>query len=179
MLKLNGLGAGATKVVDAHELESVTSAGWKLVFTYQESTTMPFFEQEQAVGPNTYPGQTVRVQKLYPVTQTCFVVTLDADSSLERVSSELEKTKKALEASAAELKKLDEGAADAKKNLEAARLQASKWEQCHSTTQKLLDEARTQNRKIEEDIAKVRKAVGELRMKEILGGQELKDGPAR
>ena len=159
---------GATKVVGQGEVANLSLQGWRLVYIYQESSYMSFFEQEAVPSQNGYGPTTVSVQKYRPSVMTWFVMHQSEASALEGLSLELstersysrslreavEKDKKAAEETAKRIKQLE--AANDVANKDRTRISEERERYAHTA------------RKLEADIAKLRNAVGALKMKEIL-----------
>jgi hypothetical protein len=174
MLQFEKAITGRLKIVQAEEIEALTLSGWRLVLTYQDTVLWPYMETEPPPPQTTYStsytsNMAVQVTRCKPCTATRFVMQLDEQNALAQMNNDLESVKKALEneknAHRQTHRDLD---AQAKKVTEAKKA-VDEYSQKNTSFASQLDTARTSNRKLESDIAKIRTAVGELKLKEILG----------
>lgn len=167
---------GIVKVVSEYEVEKSTREGWVVESRFLKKVVLPF--QETEVDPhigksNYYPihGNTgvVNVQRMREVEQLVFVVRLDEDSAIARLTEELKASTASTQKYAAELGEQKKIAAEAETKAKAlhegydnvsARLRAQS--EAGEVMRKAL-------KKLEEDLAKVRKAVGDIKFKEIVG----------
>lgn len=154
------------KVVLQHELQGETQRGWKLVALLEETEYVMAMESEPTGG-----GQygTVSVQRAKPHVFHRYLVGRDETSALTELTRRLEEkevqqkeTSAAL--AAARVTERDHDKLVAERDDLREKLQLGHEQ--HQGYQKLYQE---KFRKYESDIAKLRAALGDIRMKEILG----------
>lgn len=154
------------KVVNEHEVESLTRSGWRIREILPWQHVEPFSETASPLV-NGFP-QTTYATKGFLVSTNKFVMEHNADSALAEMSEKLAKLE-------AEHAALQSAYANAGKDLFAAQETVRGLNNRIGYLTNDLDGARVdfqkereRNRKMENDIAKIRQAVGELKMKEIL-----------
>lgn len=173
------------RVVDGYELQGLTQRGWRVVETIITSEPIDIFvpmseADRQARGhyPNSggtyYDGQgqvpngMLRSKALGQICK--YLIGQPMESALDLLVSQLEDAK-ALRA-AAEAATAEAAKATKKAEEDLGRMTKS-HEVCSADRdrhQKTVYELQEQKRKLEVDIGKLRIALGDLRMKEILGG---------
>jgi hypothetical protein len=157
------------KVVNAHEVEALTKEGWRLDDVLQESVVEPFGESVPFLAT----GQTYTVNgsgtRGFLVTKNLFLMKKDGSTVMAEVYELLKQADQAGHDLANKLIAAEKKAADAESNVVALKKNNDLYTAHGQSLSNQLAEAKKQNQKMENDIAKVRQAVGELKMKEILG----------
>lgn len=162
------------ETVDADKLKNMTCRGYLLmaVIYTDEVVAAHDYESRPVTDPNnTYSNRTETTSKQvsHVIRKPMFLMRLEADSALAQRTEEME-TAKSAQAVAENARKEQEALAT--KLASEVKTLADKNAHAESV-RKILDqdkvEERQRNRKLETDIAKIRGAIGELRMKEILG----------
>ena len=160
---------GTHKVVRAPEVESLTSAGWRIVRVMETAVpiryTVKGAEQgNQANGWINTPAEVLEEIGTVPV----FLVAQDRDTEMATLREQLQKSQESEESAkhsaasgAAFVKKLSADCAQEKTGHDAAMASLAE-------ARAQLQKSREHARKVEADIGKLRSALGELRMKEIL-----------
>jgi hypothetical protein len=162
---LNGL----VKVVHENQVADLSRVGWAIIAFYQETQLMPCQEQEPNENNQYGHGPTYSLMRYKPSTFTRFVMQLDEQSALTQAAEDLKTCQSTFSAANAELTKTKKdlevmGQGRLKAEQEAERLRSERTRNLES-----VDRATKIYRKLEDDIAKIRKALGELKLKEILG----------
>lgn len=154
------------RVVGEFELQRVTQEGWVLLAIVTEQQTTSTTEQVPNSGQY---GGTIGIQKTMLQTITRYVVGRDEESALGAMKAEvLAAQEKARENSRA----LEDLAASEKKLKESKEQHAAAEGMLDKLREVREGEARQREqavRKYERDIGKLRAALGDIRMKEILG----------
>lgn len=156
-------------VVRASEVEHYSRMGWTLrqVVSHSEVEHVP---EKQAFMPSgaSYPV-TLDVNRVLVVTGSRFLMARDGSLALEEKERELRCRLDDLTALRTLLDSQTAEAAQTTKALAAEREQTVRLDAELRRRKQELEGERQQKLKMEADIAKLRNALGELRMKEILG----------
>jgi len=160
---------GTHKVVHAHEVEFLTSVGWRIVRVMETTVPIKYTVKGAEQGNQANGWINTQAQVLEEVgTVPVFLVAQHHDTEMATLREQLQKSQESEEAAkhsaasgAAFVKKLSADCAQEKTGHAATK--ASLNETCEQ-----LRKSREYARKVEADIGKLRSALGELRMKEIL-----------
>jgi hypothetical protein len=158
---------GLTRVVCENQVDLLSQEGWAVVAFYQETMHLPCNEQKPPDEQNRYSPIQYTVYK--PSTLTKFVMQLDEDSALAKAAVDVRANKQAAVTAVSEMTKAMKGLEEAKKLDMIMKDELERMQRARDSARTDLDASRASTRKLEGDIAKIRKAVGELKMKEILG----------
>lgn len=140
-------------------------SGYRLVLAFEEESSMP---STQAVYNNGL-TETHLVNSSFKMTRF-LVVRGDQDSLVQTLHARVEQAEKDARDALARATKAEGAAKETVSTLEAEKRHHQGTTSTLGTTREDLQRERTIRRKMEEDIAKIRTALGELRMREILGG---------
>lgn len=158
-----------SKVVDAKDVESLTLQGWRIDRTLEESYVEPFHE----TTPFAVPGQTYTMSgsgtKGFLVTRIRFLMTLDELSATAQLRVQMEQAEQL--ASSARKMQTDAEEALKKQQAEVLRLEGlnTRAERENTRLSESYNDAQKMKIKMENDISKIRTAIGDLKMKEIIG----------
>jgi hypothetical protein len=156
------------KVVEAHDVETYSMLGWRLVEVLPETYVDAFSESV----PMLLPGQNFVTNnfatKGFLVSKNRFLMATNGSSILAGMNEKLADAEKRI----AEAKAVQQ---EAEKKAEEWKKEANNLMRGHETYVRenkilveKLDRSEKSNHKMEEDIGKIRSAVGDLKMKEIL-----------
>ena len=170
---------GLYDVVEASQLSLKTSAGWRIAAILPESVPGQVYEQVLPFNSNTatgvYPG-TVSTTKGAVFNVHKFLIWQDAESERHRLSEEVSRLSNDLYKNKQHLDETTEARTKMAKELEAAN---KKYESIQADFKQRGDEVATLKKaatekdsmlaKLKEDFGKVWAAVGDLKMREVLG----------
>ena len=160
---------GRMQVVDGHELGHYTVTGWRVVKVLEESELATCSEQVPLPsGGGNYPV-TLTGTRGFTIQKSRFLIFLDEHSALKEAHASREMALAELKETAQRLSEMDKAqkATDAKAlklEMENKRLETENARIAGQSA-----DNRRLKEKMETDIGKIRAAVGDLRMKEILG----------
>lgn len=162
------------KTVEQHELESHTMQGWRLIAVLQEQRVE--LAQRQEVNPHPNNGNNYQYNSIINlnapqvVTRSVYLLGLDEHSSMSKVNNELHRCQAERSHVASKLIDLNEKYKETERKL--ANLTKTHQQVCGDNDAMVRGRAEQAAaiRKYEGDIAKIRAAIGELKMKEIIGG---------
>lgn len=160
---------GVARVVEGHEVEQLTREGWRIARVLPESKMELACESVPLMGPGmNYPTNGQGTRGLV-VGFHRFLMFKDEKSLIAEHAHEV----KDLRSDVDHFRRSSEDALHNLKLREEELQKLKKYQESLEKTQNAaFDEASTERKakqKMEQDIAKIRKAVGELKMKEILG----------
>ena len=158
-----------TKVVGALEVENYTMQGWRVAEVVQDQHVESFCESTPFLPQGQNYPVTGSGTKGFLVTKNLFVMTKDGSSLIAEANERVAAAERRGNEVATLLIEADKKTEEWKK--EAGKLLKGHENYVYEN-QKLserLEAERKQKVKMENDIAKIRNAVGELKMKEILG----------
>ena len=157
------------KVVGPLEVENYTLQGWRVADIIQEQVVESVFETVPLVLPGQNYTTNASGTKGFLVTKNLFVMVKDGSSLLVEANERVVAAEKRASDIANQLIEADKKAVEWKKEannlLNAHGVYASE----NKALSERLESERKLKTKMENDIAKIRQAVGELKMKEILG----------
>jgi hypothetical protein len=158
-----------SKVVNAHEVEGLTMNGWRLDDVLQESSVECFNESTPLVVPGQSYPTTYNGTKGFVVTKNLFVMKKDGSAIVAEAEEALAQTEKARKNFADRTIEAEKKTVEAQKEVATLKSElATSAAFARQLSTQLVTE-RDLKQKMENDIAKIRQAVGELKMKEILG----------
>lgn len=172
---------GVFKVVDGYDLERSTERGWRLVEILRESDVSVGTDEElhpqfvnHDYGSGSYYGgdEKVRLDKAHVVERSRFLLRKDPDSAIAEVVDEMDEMESRVSGMERERKAALERVGVVESQLGTLLRQVEEKNRQVERANTECAAARDQRLKIEADLAKVRQAVGELKMKEILAGEE-------
>lgn len=160
---------GAVIVCDSSQVEHYSIRGFRLrEVVYSDSVT--YANETTTTMENGYSRNiTLEVQKPFTLREPRFVMVQGLDLTLAEQQATIEELRqKMFQASTSEREAVEKATAQEKraKQLEADNKNLSDSLRAEYDSKNTL---RTSNRKLEGDIAKIRGAIGDLKMKEILG----------
>lgn len=158
-----------SKVVNAHEVEGLTTAGWRLDEVFQESYVESFSEQVPMIVPGQSYPTTYSGTKGFVVTKNLFLMKKDGSALVSEAHEVLEQAfahEKTLQSQLAEVQDTARVLLGKFEVSETARIGLAKE---RDRARQDFEAERALALKMEGDIAKIRNAVGALKMKEILG----------
>ena len=158
------------KLVKFIEVEGLTSIGWRLLGTVNRSSIATVFEAEPVptLSPSNgmyQPPQTMQINRHHVVDDPLFLLGRDDESALAVMKANLDAAKAVVleHASCSGVLKISQS------EVERTKQTKEVWESQSRQLEKNLSKAVEGSRQMEQDIAKLRTALGEVRMKEILG----------
>lgn len=174
------------KLVEAHEVHDLSCAGWVLVGLVETTKRMQIAEQipaatsggawrasrmEDRVG-YPLPEGTMEIlrEEIHPV--TLFAMRRDPESLLGRLRDGEAKFTKELQELRDAHAELEKRCAEQHKELDITKGRLSHADEVARRHVMIADEMRHKCGIMEQDIGRIRKAVGEMKMKEILGRDE-------
>ena len=170
MISIDTHGLKVFKLVKFIEVEAFTSIGWRLLGTVNRSSIATVFEHEPvpilSTNNGTYtPPQTTSVNRHHVVDDPLFLLGKDDESALAAMKSKVD----ACQLTLAEHAKCAEEMRKAKASVDRLTELVDERLNDLALQRKSTFEAIDGSRKMERDIAKLRVALGEVRMREILG----------
>jgi hypothetical protein len=157
-------------VVEGHTVYAKALGGYTLVAVVY--TDLVVLANEADVLPPSQPGwSATNIQRTVArvVREPRFVMRLDRDSALAEKEEQLVAARAAAAEANNELRAEKQRAAVLAKDNEKLSGEREKLSVNYRSAMKNYEDQRDMRRKLEGDIAKIRSAVGEIRMKEILG----------
>jgi hypothetical protein len=164
---------GLVKTIHASKLEECSREGWVVVDTYDEQNTELVSGTEPREiphGPNDYSHEaTVFTSRHYVVTAHYFVVRRDPESHLAELHEEIADLKTLFDEKNVALNQAQAALTKATQDLELAQIDVTSLRSDAGRVSNDRQAERIKMRKMEDDLGKLRKALGELRVREILG----------
>jgi hypothetical protein len=164
---------GIVKTVHASKLEECTRQGWVVVDAFDEQNTEAVYGVEPRVlphGPNDYSHEaTVSTTHHHLVTSRYFVVRVDDASHLAGLNEQIAGLKTTLDEKSVALTQAQEALRKTSRDLDTAQLDVTSL---RSAAGRMAEDRQAEilkMRRMEDDLGKLRKALGELRVREILG----------
>ena len=151
MVKLEDEKNRLSQVVDEMGLQSWTSQGWSVVLCYQEE-----FDCGEVNGYAYINGQPSLIQ-------------LDEESSIRKLSVELNRAQDAEREANNKVKTLEESLKKSTSEIAQMKRVELAYEETYKTFKTENDKLRKASMAMEETLGKVRRAIGEIRFKELAG----------
>jgi hypothetical protein len=167
---------GWFRVCREPDLDFCTENGYELVQAFKMSTVHTINETV-AIPPSQYNScpSTQMVTKSYVVDELRFVLCKSENTALADLTAQVYALRKRAEGDAVQAAISTKSLAEATRDLEQSRMKESLAGRRVAELSALLDTVRAQVRTYESDLAKVRAAIGELKMKEIVAGNDLQN----
>jgi len=150
-------------VITESEVDHYSKQGFQLHSVIYTDVVRTWKEERSTQDPQTAYRATEEFTKGAVATEPRFVMHKDEESAIADLTQRLQWTLNLLEERRAEVAKFDLERRALQDKLVATTMSRDAAHRNYETSQ-------DRNRKLEQDLAKVRAAVGEFRMKEILGG---------
>ena len=161
---------GQVKVVTASELDFLTTQGWRLVFSYQDTTHASCMETEPT--PPGYQGYncngTIQVTRYKPNATTYFVLHKTESQVIEELNQRAANAEHETSEARRQRDEAKKALEDLTKEHQTLKNTSSFDAQRLKNVGEERDRFRTTSSKLEADLAKVRTAIGERQFNEIL-----------
>jgi hypothetical protein len=159
--------AGQVRVVQGHDLETLTSQGWRLIFAYQETTHVPCTEQDPSPNPNCY-GGTVQLTRYRPNSTTFFVLHRTENKIMDELNAKVTEANRRYTEVWREKETGLKDLVEMKRKLDEQKRIVDSAEKNQRDAIEERNRFRTSATKLEGDLTKIRKAIGERALNEIL-----------
>lgn len=160
-------------------LETLTRAGWTLAKILQSDKMIDVQEEVAAFdeAPHNPSGgyrnagwHQTYVTKKAVVTDTLFLLEQDESSAIAELEAKLKDVETKASAAEVEKKKAEKDLAELKARAVDERAYAARVNDMFEKSRREVSDLEKTKNRMEADLAKVQRAVGELRMREIVGG---------
>lgn len=158
-----------SKVVNAHEVESLTLQGWRVTEVIQENFVESFNESVPFCPAGSNYIQNGCGTKGFLVTKNLFLMTKDGSTLIAEANDRVAAAEARGHDLATKLIEADKKTAEWKQEANNLLRGHETYVSENGDLKKRVHQLHQSNLKMENDIAKIRNAVGELKMKEILG----------
>ena len=168
------------KTVSAEQLERATYEGWRVIQTIEVEDARTVYEHDMAIAvpaadPNRYggdPSRRPKVERTVVVKTMMFLVGKDESSAVGLLTSQLRQAHRELADAQGNERLAKSHLGVAEKALNEAKKDIEERTEFVIQLRKQNEQREERLRKMEQDMAKIRHAVGDLKVKEILGDQK-------
>jgi len=165
---------GMTKVVDADGLLIATMDGWNLLAIVQGKEVVPCRDQVPDPRPDAYCGATVEALVHVPSVRTLFVVGLDKEDSIARLSKQVEDRDKTIAKAAEELAAARAAVEGHAEVVAGFNKRLADIREMRNRTADERDAIRDSSQKMEGDLAAIRESLGSKQFDSIIADCETK-----
>lgn len=163
---------GLVAVVDEGQVEHYSMRGYRLVeiiySDYMEYALETTSDNENGYN-NSYGNKTHTVQKPMTLRKAKFVMVQSGDDAMAQKVAEVDHLQQRLLTAESAKRDAERKVEDATKKTEGLESDKRRLDEVIRGNNETISDFRKSNRKLEGDIGKIRAAVGDLKMKEIIG----------